>query len=42
MTARAGWDAGLADAIDTFVADRTDELVELVRTLVGFNTVSVD
>jgi acetylornithine deacetylase len=42
MTTGEHWDAGLADAIDTFIADRTDELVDLVRTLVGFNTVSVD
>jgi acetylornithine deacetylase len=42
MTTGERWDAGLAGAIDTFIAERTDELVQLVRTLVGFNTVSVD
>jgi acetylornithine deacetylase len=35
-------DPGHAEAIDAFIADRAGDLVELVRTLVGFNTVSVD
>ena len=30
------------EAVDAFVAEREDELVQLVRTLVGFETVSVD
>ncbi|MDQ3162845.1 MAG: hypothetical protein M3Q92_08455, partial [Actinomycetota bacterium] len=35
-------DPGRAQAIDAFITDRAGDLVELVRTLVGFNTVSVD
>jgi acetylornithine deacetylase len=35
-------DAGLIGALDAFIDDRTDELVELTRTLVRFETVSVD
>lgn len=35
-------DPGLVDAIDAFIGERTDDLVELVSTLVGFDTVSVD
>ena len=35
-------DPGRAQAIDAFIVERTGELVELVCTLVGFNTVSVD
>jgi acetylornithine deacetylase len=33
---------GVLEAVDDFVAERTDDLVDLVRTLVGFETVSVD
>jgi len=35
-------DPGPVRAVDALIAERTDELVELVRTLVGFDTVSVD
>jgi acetylornithine deacetylase len=35
-------DPGPAAAADAFIAERTGELVELVRTLVAFDTVSVD
>jgi len=35
-------DPGRAQAIDAFIVERAGDLVELVRTLVGFNTVSVD
>jgi acetylornithine deacetylase len=35
-------DPGPAAAADAFIDERTDELVELVRTLVAFDTVSVD
>ncbi len=35
-------DQGLLSAIDSFVEDRLDELVEFVQTLVRFETVSVD
>jgi acetylornithine deacetylase len=35
-------DAGPAEATDAFIGERSSELVSLVRTLVGFNTVSVD
>jgi acetylornithine deacetylase len=34
--------SALADGIDAFIAERSGELVDLVRRLVGFNTVSVD
>jgi acetylornithine deacetylase len=40
MSARE--DAGVVKAVDDFIAERTDDLVQLVRTLVGFDTVSVD
>jgi acetylornithine deacetylase len=33
---------GLDEAVDSFIEERTEDLVELVRTMVGFNTVSVD
>lgn len=33
---------GAAEVADAFIAERTGDLVELVRSLVGFNTVSVD
>jgi acetylornithine deacetylase len=36
------WDGAPAEGVDAFIAERSDELVQLVRTLVGFNTVSVD
>jgi acetylornithine deacetylase len=42
MATREGLDAVLGEAVDAFIAERTGELVEFVRTLVGFNTVSVD
>lgn len=35
-------DPALVDALDAFVDERLDDLVALVRDLVGFNTVSVD
>jgi acetylornithine deacetylase len=35
-------DAGVAREIDAFVTERTEDLVVLTRTLVRFNTVSVD
>ena len=35
-------DTGAIEAVDAFIAERTDDLVGLVRTLVGFETVSVD
>jgi acetylornithine deacetylase len=35
-------DAGLIGALDAYIEDRADDLVELTRTLVRFNTVSVD
>lgn len=35
-------DAGLVEAVDTFIEERTDDLVALVRDMVGCNTVSVD
>jgi acetylornithine deacetylase len=35
-------DAGSIAAVDAFIDERADELVELVRSLVRFNTVSVD
>ena len=35
-------DPGLAEGIDAFVTERTGDLVELVRRLVAFDTVSVD
>jgi acetylornithine deacetylase len=35
-------DAGVAREIDAFIADRTDDLVSLTRSLVRFETVSVD
>jgi acetylornithine deacetylase len=37
-----GVDSGVLRAIDAFVGERADELVELTRTLVRFETVSVD
>ena len=42
MTTRAEDLRAVGEAVDAFVAERTDELVQLVRTLVGFETVSVD
>jgi acetylornithine deacetylase len=42
MATRAGDLRAVGAAVDAFVAERTDELVQLVRTLVGFETVSVD
>jgi acetylornithine deacetylase len=42
MATREGWDPGLAEGIDAFIAARTDDLLALLRRLVGFNTVSVD
>jgi acetylornithine deacetylase len=42
MVIRGDEDQGPAEAVDAYVAQRTDELVELVRSLVGFETVSVD
>ena len=35
-------DSGLVRALDAYVDERLDDLVELVRDLVGFDTVSVD
>ena len=35
-------DAGLVRALDAYVDERVDDLVGLVRDLVGFDTVSVD
>ena len=35
-------DAGVMKAVDEFITERTDDLVGLVRSLVGFDTVSVD
>jgi acetylornithine deacetylase len=35
-------DAGLTSALDAYIDERTDDLVELTRTLVRFETVSVD
>jgi acetylornithine deacetylase len=42
MTTREGLDAGLTQAVDAFITERADDLVGLVRSLVGFDTVSVD
>ena len=42
MTTRAEDLRAVGEAADAFVAEREDELVQLVRTLVGFETVSVD
>jgi acetylornithine deacetylase len=42
MATREGRDPGLAQGIDEFIAERTDDLLRLLRRLVGFNTVSVD
>jgi acetylornithine deacetylase len=42
MSTRQGEDPGLVDAVDSFIAERTDDLVGLVRRLVEFETVSVD
>jgi acetylornithine deacetylase len=42
MSTRQGEDAGLVDAVDSFIAERSDDLVGLVRSLVEFETVSVD
>ena len=42
MTTRAEDLQAAGEAVDAFVAEREDELVQLVRTLVGFETVSVD
>jgi acetylornithine deacetylase len=42
MATREGWDPGLAEGIDEFIAEQADDLLELLRRLVGFNTVSVD
>jgi acetylornithine deacetylase len=33
---------GLEEAVDSYIRERTDDLVDLVRRMVGFNTVSVD
>jgi acetylornithine deacetylase len=33
---------GLEEAVDSYIQERTDDLVDLVRRMVGFNTVSVD
>jgi acetylornithine deacetylase len=35
-------DTGLAGAVDAFISEHSGDLVDLVRTLVRFNTVSVD
>ncbi len=35
-------DSGLVTALDDYIEERSDDLIELVRRLVGFNTVSVD
>ena len=35
-------DPGVLEAVDAFIAERTDDLVGLVRSLVGYDTVSVD
>jgi acetylornithine deacetylase len=35
-------DAGLAEAVDSFIQERTHDLVELLRAMVACNTVSVD
>jgi acetylornithine deacetylase len=42
MTSAGTGDTGRLAAIDTFVDDQLDEVVELVQTLVRFQTVSVD
>ena len=42
MATREGRNPGLAQGIDEFITERTDDLVALLRRLVGFNTVSVD
>ncbi|MFL5827057.1 MAG: ArgE/DapE family deacylase [Thermoleophilaceae bacterium] len=42
MATREGLDPVLGEAVDAFIAERSEQLVEFVRTLVGFNTVSVD
>jgi acetylornithine deacetylase len=42
MGLREGQDPGLVEAVDDFIAERSDDLVGLVRDLVGFDTVSVD
>jgi acetylornithine deacetylase len=35
-------DAGLVEALDSYIEERTDELVDLLRGMVACNTVSVD